>query len=547
MRRATRALLLHSLRLDVVEGAGAGESTLFSGLLLSLLVGLLAGGATRGMAPAEGLPLAFLFLGLFALVDAVGDAATAFLDPRDLPLLRTLPVDSATYLRARLLALLVPIGVKSLALSLPLALGTAVARASLAPLAPLGIIAAVALMQLCLTAAAVVLLIATRRLLPSFLSLRDLLIWARVLFLVVGTAAWLLFFRGGDSWLARLGGVAAVPTGWFADLLLVVLREPGARPGAALCAVGASVATALALALLAPGYVRLLELLERTPRTRRWPQPLRRACELAFVHPEERPGFRLGVALLRRERTFRLQTYPLLAYPLLFLFMGRGADDGGLFAFLFANLPALVLALAAAFLRHTDSEGGGFWAACFVGERSGALANGARKALWFAIVLPLEAVVTLLLVSDRGLAFGLAAGCAALAAATAFVVHSRVPEPDLPFSQPYRGRIDPGREFGRRAITIVLLGLVETAVARLGARGLLLLAAAGASATIVLMRRRPPPAMAAPQMVRFDESAAVPPARSRPPFPVRLRRELMGVGLFFALSAAALLILFVAA
>jgi hypothetical protein len=105
VKRATRTLLLHCLRLDVVEGSGAGESTLFAGVLFSLLVGLLAGGATRGLPLAEGLPLAFLFVGLFALVDAVGDAATSFLDPRDVPLLRMLPVGSATYLRARLLAL----------------------------------------------------------------------------------------------------------------------------------------------------------------------------------------------------------------------------------------------------------------------------------------------------------------------------------------------------------------------------------------------------------------------------------------------------------
>jgi hypothetical protein len=547
MRRATRALLLHSLRLDVVEAAGAGESTLFSGLLLALLVGVLAGGATRGMAPAVGLPLAFLFLGLFALVDAVGDAATAFLDPRDLPLLRTLPIDSATYLRARLLALLVPIGVKSLALSLPLALGTAVARASLAPLA---IIAAVALMELVLTAAAVVVLIATRRLLPSFVSLRDLLIWARVLILVGGTAAWLLFIRGGESWLARLGAVAAVPTGWFAHLLLVVTREPGARPGAALCAAAASVATALALALLAPGYVRLLDLLEHTPPSRRWPQPLKRACELVFVHPDERPTFRLGVALLRRERTFRLQTYPLLAYPLLFLFLGRGADDRGLFALLFANLPPLVVALAVLFLRHSDSEGAGFWAACF-GVRGGALASGARKALWYAIVLPLELVVTLLLISDRGVAFGFAAGAASLAVATALVVTAHAPEPDLPFSRPFRGWIDPGSDGPRLfagALAIVALAVGEAKLLQrgdLGARDLAGLAGASVAATLVLMRRGPPAAMAAPQMVRFDESGAVPPARARPPFPVRLRRELMGVGLFFALSAAALLVLFV--
>jgi hypothetical protein len=403
-------------------------------------------------------------------------------------------------------------------------------------------------MQLFLAAAAVLLLVASRSFAPPFVALRDLLIWARVVLLVGGTGTWLLFIRGGESQIARLAALWPLPTDWFAHLLLLLLRDPAAQPLHALAAAAGCVVAALALALIAPRYTRLLDQFERTPPSRGWPQPLRRACELAFVHPAERPTFRVGVALLRRERTFRLQTYPLLAYPLLFLFMGRGADDGGLFAFLFANLPALVMALAVAFLRHSDSESGGFWSACFGGERGGALASGARKALWFAIVLPLEAVVTLLLISDRGLAFGLAAGAAALAIATAFVVTAHAPEPEAPFSQPFRGRIDPGRDGARvfvGAVAIVLLALGETALARRGVAGLAGLAAASAVATVVLVGRRPRAGTTVAPLVPVDE--AVPAAApSRLPFPVRLKRELVGVAVFFGLSAAALLVLFVA-
>jgi hypothetical protein len=494
------------------------------------------------MAPAEGLPLAFFVVGLFALLDAVGDAATAFLDPRDVPLLRMLPVAPAAYMRARLLALVVPLGVKALALSLPLAIALAVAQTSLAPLA---IVPAVAAMQLFLSAAVVAVLIAARRLVPAFVSIRDLLIWARVVLLIGGTAAWLLFFRGAEARVASFASVAPLPTGWFAHLLLLSLRDPGAQPALALAAAAGCVAAALALVLLAPGYLRLLELLEHTPPARRWPRPLQRACELAFVHPDERPTFRLGVALLRRERTFRLQTYPLLAYPLLFLFLGRGANDRGLFALLFANLPPLVVALAVLFLRHSDSEGAGFWAATVGGVRGGALASGARKALWFAIVLPLELVVTLLLISDRGLAFGLAAGAASLAVATALVVTAHAPEPDLPFSRPFRGRIDPGSDGARLyagALVIVALALGEAALVQRGARGLAALAGASVAATIVLMRRRPPAGGAEARRIRLEESAPAV-VRARLPFPVRLKRELLGVALFFALSAAALVLL----
>ena len=541
MRRATRTLLLHCLRLDVVEGAGAGESTLLSGVLYSVLVGLVAGLPTHGLRLAEEVPLAFLLIGLFAVFDGVGDAATAFLDARDVPLLRMLPIRSEVYLRSRVLALQLPLCIKSLALSLPLALSISFARASAAPLA---IVPVVAMMQFFFTSASIFLLFASRGIAPAFISLRDHLIWARVVLLVGALGTWLVFFRGGESRVAQIAAGWPLPTDWFANLALLLLRDPGAQPAHALAALAGCAVAFGALVLLAPGYVRLLDGLERTPPARAWPQPLRRACELAFVHPAERPTFRLGVALLRRERTFRLQTYPLLAYPLLFLFMGRGANDGGLFAFLFANFPAVVLRLAVAFLRHSDSESGGFWSACFAGVRGQALASGTRKALWFAIVLPLELVVTLLLISDRGLAFGLAAGSAALAISTYFVVTSTSPEPFAPFSLPFRGRIRFGDEGSRLYLEVFLLvavALVETALAQAGTRGLSALAGAGVAMTGVLLSRRPPAGTTQVRLGIIDE--AVPQTvRNRLPFPVRLKRELLGVAGFFGLLTAGLLI-----
>jgi hypothetical protein len=548
VKATNRALVLHCVRLDVVEAAGRGESSLFSGVLLSSLVGVLAGGATRGMASAEGLPLAFLFVGLFALLDAVGDAATTFLDPRDVPLLRTLAVRPGAYLRARLTALLLPITIKGTALALPLALAGAIGGRRLAPLA---LVPVVLLLEVWLAAAAVALLVAARRVVPSFVRLRDLLVWARVLFLLAGTGAWLLFLRGtaGGSGLARFAELRGLPTTWFAHLGLLVTGDPGAQAPLAAAAAAACALAAVLLVVAAPGYVRLLDRFEQTEPSRARPRRrwLARLFERGFVHPEERPTFRLGMALLRRERTFRIQTYPLLAYPLLFLALGRGADDHGLFAFLFANLPALVMALAAAFLRHSDAHRGGFWMACFRGELGSALATGSRKALWLAVVLPLELLVTLLVASDRGVAFGIAAGAVALAFATAVVATAHAPEPELPFAAPFRGRIDPGSDGARvfaLLVVVVLLALLEVAVAKSGEGGLAGLAAAGLAATVVLLRRPPRPRSAAPGAPRWSEGDDVVAAKNRAPFPVRLKRELLGLAVFFGLSAVALTVLF---
>jgi hypothetical protein len=536
------------VRLDVVEGAGSGESSLFSGVLLSSLVGLLAGGATRGMAPAEGVPLALLFVGLFALLDAVGDAATTVLDARDVPLLRTLAIAPAAYLRARLAALLLPLAIKGLALALPLALAGAVQTRSLAPLA---LVPVVVLLEVWLATAAVALLIALRGVVPSFVRLRDLLAWARALLLIFGTGTWLYFLRGtaGEGELARVAGLRVLPTTWFAHLQLFVLRDPKAQPALALAALAACALAGGLLLLVAPGYVRLLDRFEQTPPSSGRPRrrPLARAFELAFVHSPERPTFRLGMALLRRERTFRVQTYPLLSYPLLFLAMGRGAEDGGLFAFLFANLPAVVMALAVAFLRHSDAARGGFWMACFRAERGAALASGARKALWLAVVLPLDLLITLLVASDRGVPFGLAAGAVALAFATAVVATAEAPEPELPFAAPFRGRIDPGSD-GKRVfvllVAVVLVALLETGVAKSGLRGLAGLTAAGWAATFVLLRRPPKPRPGLPPDPRWSDGGELAVARSRPPFRLRLKRELLGLAVFFGLSTVALAVLF---
>src|SRR6185369_7883167 len=111
----------------------------------------------------------------------------------------------------------------------------------------------------------------------------------------------------------------------------------------------------------------------------------------------------------------------------------------------------------------------------------------------------------------------------------------------------FRGRIDPGSDGGRvfaLLVVVVLLALLEVAVAKSGDGGLAGLAAAGLAATGVLLRRPPRPRSAAPDAPCWSEGDEVAPANNRAPFPVRLKRELLGLAVFFGLSAVALTVLF---
>ena len=411
-------------------------------VLIVCAFALFAATIVAGIAAREP-ALLFALLGLFALVDAVGDVATAFLDPRDLPLLRSCPIEPGEYVRARLMALALPIGVKTLALGLPTA--AALIPSGAGARAAAAFFVAFAAMTMSFSAIAVFALLLLRKVRPGQ-GLHVGLAWLRAALLVSATAGWLLLFQGprgegesGSATVLRACESALLPTSWFAGLYQTLAGIAAASWTRVAAALGTLVASALGVMTLTASYVRLLEALAQAPPPGAGAGAPRGAFERTFVAPEERPAFRLGVALLRRERTFRLETLPLLAYPLLFLALGRGADDGGLFALIFAQLPALVLAIACVFLRFSDSPAGGF-ALRFLG-RAHALEAGARKALWYAVALPLSILVTALLAWDQGLVAGIAVGATGLFSSTLAVVTLRSPEPELPFVERFRGRI----------------------------------------------------------------------------------------------------------
>jgi hypothetical protein len=447
-------------------------------------------------------PLLFALLGLFALVDAFGDVATVLLDPRDLPLLRTQPIAPRDYVRARFSALLVPIGVKTLALGVPVA--AALLGHGRGVRAAAAFFAAFGALQIALAAGAALLPPAAAASVARLAVAGGARVAARA---APGRrdrpagscSSARRMRRGRRERRARRPGSGARRS----------CRRPGSPSSRRRSAAGRSAAGS------------------SPPRSRWWPSPPsasrcshrptcrcsrgsraasrraragRRRCgrafERGFVARDERPGFRLGVALLRRERTFRLQTLPLLAYPLLFLWLGRGAEDGGLLALLFAQLPAVALALCSMFLRFSDSPAGGFALrfACD-GARATPLVVGSRKAMWYVVALPLAFAVAALLAWDRGPAFGLAVGSAGLLAATFALLGSAPRGAELPFVERFQGRIESGeggeggRVFGLLFLLALLAGIEWQAV-RAGSAGQLLLAGSALAGSAFLLRRK---------------------------------------------------------
>jgi hypothetical protein len=538
MRRGERSLLLHCLRLDVVEAAGRGSATLLSGILFSTLVGAAVAGIAAGEEPRSGAAVAFALLGLFALVDALGDVATAWLDPRDVTLLRTHGIAPIEYARARLLALQLPVAAKSLALVLPAACAAAAAGH---PGRALAWIAAFLPFGAFLAAAGVLVLLLLRRA-GVGARLRDLLAWLRALLLVAATGGWLVLPPAAAGGLARGVDVLALPSSWFAELALWLGGEPVVW-SRVLLAVGGLAAVGVALQRALRSYLPLLEALAATPAAVRATAspPWRLVFERFMVAPPERPAFRLGLLLLRRERSFRLQAIPLLAYPLLFLSLGRGADDEGLFALLFCQLPALVLALTGMLLRFTDSPAGGFALAWHGGAAARSQERGARKACWWGVALPLALVITVLLIHDRGAWFGAAAGALGLCSSTVALLPAGG-APSLPFQERFRGRID-GGEVGRVFGLLALLfgvALLAWRVARAGPLGAGAVLLGSLATTALLLRRRPAEAAVRLEAVAADAGSGVGSAAGGAPFTLRLRRELRGLAAYFVGAALVL-------
>ena len=460
MKDPARALLLHSLRFDWLEaGPESGATRLYSGALFGFLLSGLIAASLASVAAATALPILYSVIALIAFVGILSDIGGTFLDPRDVALLRTLPVSDAQYFRARVTALAVGIVHQTLSFGLiPAVLYSSGPRGPWWAFAPF--LLTTFLMLAVLSGAAVLVFLGLQRFLdPS--RIRDLLVWVQVILFVASTAGWLFLF-GADVGGESLGAVTTfqhvgLPSSWFAGLHLFLIG--GTLPTAVhgVLALASPLVLVVWLALLAPRYLDVLKALEKPAGAATWVPPWRAWFERLFVGPPERPTFRLGLALIRRERTFRIQSYPLLAYGLVFLTFGQGDDESWLFSLFFSHFAAMALPLAALFLRYSDHAPAGWVLAANASVSREELWYGARKALFYATVIPLYVCITGVLVVYYGWFVGVSNGVLAFCLGGFVATSGPIPEDGLPFSDKFTGGLVAERIKDRVFILMVMI------------------------------------------------------------------------------------------
>jgi len=524
------ALILHCLRFDVFERGRSGQgASLYSGALLGFLLSMVEILAAQSLDRREAaVPLFLAVSSLLAFPGILSEISVTFFDPRDLAFLRCQPVTGAEYFKARMVAMAVLLVHKAMSFGL--------LPATYLGFQESGVGAAAAffctfLALLCtLAAMAFALFLGMRRFLHPA-RLRDLLVWVEVALFVVLTAGWLLLFntdvaRAWSSW--DLLASKWLPSSWFSALHARLVGTPG-DPTLAGLSLLCMAATIAALVFLRAHYLGALNFSAafRPARPNRRLRPLSLVFERLFVQEAERSSFRLALALLFRERGFRLQAYPLFAYPLVFLAFGLAKDDRGLFALCFSHFATLTLPLLLLFLRFSDHPEAAWWLRFHL-PSSGPLLSGARKALFLCMLLPVYAIITFLLVYDRGLWFGAWNGLLSVSLAGTVAVGPRWCEPFVPFSQRLDSGIEAGAAFARTYLLFgvaLLVGFLQFLVS-ITRPGLLPVFAGLAFLWMIRELRRPCPVE--------GEVSSEPPfpmvaVQTGSGFPARLRREIRGL------------------
>lgn len=545
MKFPPTALLLHHLRFDWLDlGVEGGGSRLYSSALFAFLCSSLLSVTVASLPLSLALGMMFAITAVLAFVGILGDVAVTFLDPRDVSFLHTVPVSSPAYFWSRVVALGVGLLHQTMIFGLIPAVvfstggrGPWFAAAIYLPLL-------FCLMSLLAAVAATFLLGMQRFLDPA--RLRDFLVWMQVLLFVAATVGWLALF-GAEveaEALSRLfaGGNDTLPWNWFARAHLW-LTGAAVFEGWPECLALASPLVVLALLVpLSSRYIALLSHLARpsSRSPRHWMPPWVRWFERAIVLPRERAAFHLGRALLRRERTFRLQAYPLLAYPLLFLWVGSGdRGDDGLFALIFSHFATVTLPLAAVFLRYSDQPQAGWVFATQSLVAPEHHHRGALKAFLFATVLPLYLIVTVLLVVSLGPLPGVLNGFFALGVAALVLSRTPAPPNEVPFAAPFSGSIQLGKASdGLFGLLVLIVGLAffQGYLARLGAiaPGI---AAAAVLALAAWHLRRPPRGAFSPALLKVREADEGSGSQDVIPFTSRLKSELRALGAMYAAGA----------
>jgi hypothetical protein len=470
---AAQLRLLLSLELVLAErrrkresqesGAGSGAGAAL-GFVLNLMFGGLGALALGGVDdPLWGMGLAQLVLMAFLTTMLVGDYLPALVDTAEIRVIEPQPIEDRTVLAARISHVTAWLGTTLIAQSvLPLVFGTIEYGAWFAPV---WIVASVLATVTSIGLSFGLFLVAMRLFDPE--RFRDVLLYLQVGTMVAFFAAFQLLPRalGGDALDALLGTrswwfALAPPLHGAALLALVEGQRDALIVVLAMLAVATPAATgALALRLGGRGFVARLSAMATAARSARGAPKLRRPLRDRLAGSRTaRAGYDFCLALSRRERTFRMRTYPLVgvAAALGFGFALRSGElehpamlCGAIYAL---GLYAPLFVLSA---RCSDDHEARWLFQVVPLAAPGEFLVGALTALVLTFVVPVALLMATLVVAIGGTAIVVDVAFAALAVVLVAILSMLALGRELPFTQ--RPIKNPGQG---SAATMLALSLV---------------------------------------------------------------------------------------
>lgn len=416
-----RALLELKLLLDTRRGGVAkerGEQTPFSaGLMMTCLVNLILGGLSGiGIVvfrdwPGIGMALSHLLLMCVTTMILLVDYSAVLLDTTELDIVAPMPVSDATVYAARVAHVLVYLSlvVGSLCF-LPLMAGCLVHSSM--PFAPIFLISSALITLWCVGLAFGAFLLAMR--LFDLERLKNVLLFVQIGATVAVFGAYQLFprlLRGVEvvEVLDRHAWASYVlPPLHQAALYDVVTGTITARTVtlAVLAVVLPLVLVVLTVQLARGGFVSGLASMTQGERSSVAPRRRRPLLRGMFARTQvARAGYDFFTVMARRERQFRLRTYPMVAFALVFgfviAFQGR---DEGVTALMCGAIYALGINVSGVVLqaRFSDDHEAGWLLKSTPFDRPGDFIAGAMFSLITTFLLPSFVIVMALLLAIAG-------------------------------------------------------------------------------------------------------------------------------------------------
>ncbi len=399
---------------DSRTGARQAASTVANAFtfLLYFLFGAFAGFALgQSDDPLWGIALALSFAMVVVTLSLIADYLPGLLDTADVELLAATPVDDRAVVAARVFRAVVYIGSSVACLGfVPAIVGSV--RFGIVPFLPMWILGCVLATVTCAALAFGLFLLLLRVL--DVERFRDVMIWVQTVAMVIivggfqiaprviSTADFEAITSGRPVWLL------ALPPFHAAGLISWTLGDiDRLTPWLAALAVGVPVAASLVLfRFAAGGFLARLSAMATGARSAVRPRLGRRPVrDLLLRDPRARAGYDFVVALSRREREFRMRTYPAIA--LSFVLGGsliwsshRGLDPSWAWAamyYLGLYTPMVVMAS-----RFSDDHEARWLFRTAPTRRAGTFLLGGFTGLMVAFFVPIVLLATLVLVVSAG-------------------------------------------------------------------------------------------------------------------------------------------------